>query len=198
MPAKDIARCGCLEVTVEPVAWFRRLPLFPFPFFFEHHITKFRLLAKRISDGKLPDDIYVHIHFSNGTVARKSLTPCFEPPANRYVEITQFSVVTAYPGQTIIVLPDQGEARFPDHPAIPQNGRFETLYAYRVRSEEQLWVWAVGLGLILATISAQLMGSKIQADATRESQSIVQPAPIPTMQPVINIYNYVVVPTPEQ
>jgi len=155
-----------LEIRIEPDFWLRRW--FKVPFYFESTNPRFRLRVKRVAEpqatnaplrliANLPKRVQIQegderivplqIEFSDRTSSWEFLLVPNIAVGER-VTLRTPEIMTASPGQTRLLLPfftREGE----------QAPIWETAYAYHVRSEEQLWVWVVGLLIAGATILGQ-------------------------------------------
>ncbi len=133
---------------VEPAFWLRRLT--HFPFFFESYNTSFRLNVERVahqdgaSDPWPSNKIEVEVVFQDDTLkAILHDVPGLQVGEKARLNIRE--VYVAFPGQTIL--------RIPTSRSIVGIGRdrWETLYSYQVRTEEQLWLSVFGTLLALLT-----------------------------------------------
>ena len=162
MPASQPVHWGGLELRIEPDFLLRRwfkLPLYP-----ESTNPRFRVKIRRFADpqpasapiglkANLPSRLkemdnpeYViplEAQFADGTSRSIALLTPSALAIGESAIIRTEHIMTAAPGQTRLVLPffsEDGE-RWPIQ---------ETVFGYRVRSEEEIWGW--GIGIMLAGI----------------------------------------------
>jgi len=151
---QTVTHCG-LQFRVSPDFWLRRL--LRFPFYFESTNPSFTVDIKRVSEPGpdeywARDQILFQVVFADGTETYKGYAvPNLKTGQSSRLVLKR--VYTAYPGQTIIRLPlDIGPGR-----------TWETLYSYRVREEEQLYLWMFGpLAVVLFSAATTTLSVFIQ------------------------------------
>src|SRR6266508_195679 len=139
MPSSQMVRRGPLEINVVPDDWLHRV--LHWPFYFEFQNPRFRFLFRNIGEGTSTVlQIPLQVTYANQTIGFKQQleVPALEPGA--VYQLISEEIMTAYPGQVILDIPIPGS-----------NGMFDSLYAYRVRSEEQLWIWCAGALLVVGS-----------------------------------------------
>ena len=155
MAGRKTGRHGGLEFRAGPDYWLRRWIPPLRPFFFESHNPSFRVDIRRVAEGatntywpvseERQEALAFDILFSDQTSTRFWF-PKPDLAIGESISIVLREVFTASPGQTILTLPTAPG---------PSSARWETLYSYQVRTEEQLLVSIIaGLLAILSTVGA--------------------------------------------
>ncbi len=147
MPGRQAVSYGGLEFRVSPDFWLRRW--LRFPFYFESHNPSFRVDIRRLQaeppNTYWPSNSLVfEVVFADKTVAgRQYAKP--QLGVGKSTLLVLDTIYTAYPGQTIIRLPI-GPGDF-----LGGQGRWQTLFSYQVRTEEQLWLSLFTAALAIIT-----------------------------------------------
>ena len=146
MPGKQIHTERGLKFDTKPDFWLRRWT--HFPFYFEHHNPAFRIDIERVEEEKGDKwhsaTVMIGVHFADGS----NMPLEFGIPELAVGESEPFTIPAVYtsaPGQTVIRLPIA-----PD--------KWQTLYSYRVRPEEHLWVDARAALFSFATLMGPIPG----------------------------------------
>ena len=152
VPGRQTAWYGGLEFRARPGFWLRRL--LRFPFYFESTNPSIKIAVKRVSDPPPGEDwegdsiVIEVVHADGGEQSVDFSLPDLEIGESR--ELTLEAVYSWYPGQTFIRL-------------RTKPGEYRVLYSYQVRTEEQLWLWAIGpVVALLFGVGATLLGVFIQ------------------------------------
>lgn len=162
MPAKQTVLHEGLRFQTEPAFWVRRL--LNWPFYFENYNPSFNIAITQLDPPELPtgkerDRIYLGARFPDQS---SLLFPAVQLPdlkKGATLLYTTPHILTPTTGHTVIRLQTTlgWPARPPDRPAVPAH--WETLYTYRVRPQEHLWIGAATAALVLL----QLLLSAINA-----------------------------------
>ncbi len=159
---------------VEPDFWLRRLT--GFPFYFESHNASFRIHVKRVApqDSEDPwpgDKIVLQTVFEDETLSVMEWgLPPLEVGQTTVLRIPEVYVAT--PGQVILRIPTEAAVAG----GALRGARWETVYSYKVRTEESLWVSVLSPVLLVGAI---IIGQLFQPNPT--VQNIIEvPAP-PTL-----------------
>jgi hypothetical protein len=136
MPARQRFIYKGFRISVSPDFWLRRWT--HFPFFFESHNPSFRVDFVKIEDVKEDFAVNFEIFFADKTMTSTDLylIPSENIERGGKHRIVLRSIFTAIPGQTVIRMPLTA-------PRSTLDKQWYTLYAYKVRPEEHLWLWIV-------------------------------------------------------
>jgi len=132
LPASQTAESYGLQLSVKPNFWLRRL--LHFPFYFDSTNPTFRVEIKRVKEdpgANARGTLNIQIVTADGSTAmRHYRVPNLSVGASYHFIME--GVTSAHLGQTMIRLP------------AATGDTWQLLYAYQVRSEEQLWTAVVG------------------------------------------------------
>lgn len=198
MPGKQEHTNNGMRYEVEPSFWLRRIT--HFPLHFQHYNSSFRVKVTRVSDGTPPKELpRLEIALPNNTTSHReppAITALHWPddvewPKGSSVVWDTGPIFSASTGQVILRL------------RLNQT-QFADLYAYKVREEETIWFWGVGIAWVLLQVLIGAFGiyfggrfSQAQADAQIRSaeMQIQAQATMGAAQPVINVAPVFVIPT---
>ena len=173
MPGRKETTIRGLRMKAEPAYWLRRLSRFPF--YFESHNASFRLNVERValedSADPWPDNmIEVEVVFQDET----KTAIVFDVPELSVGEKARLlidEIYVASPGQTHLRVP----TKIPVGGGAFGRAEWQTVYAYKVRTEESLWVSVLSPILLISAIALGVLFQRLDAPTV---QNIIE-FPIP-------------------
>lgn len=160
VPGRQEVTIRGLRIKVRPDYWLRRLT--HFPFFFESHNSSFLAEATKVAEPDPKDPwpngkLTIEIVFADDTAAPRRFDIPTEWKIGEKKPFPIPNIYVATPGQTILRIPKEKD---PSGKTV----RWDTLYAYKVRTEESLWLAVLIPAVSLFIAGVTIFGQYITRD----------------------------------